>query len=243
MESITAEQLQSLLQGPAGVPPPGVEPNFVYPPNQRISGQAAILICGITASIALSMRIYTRVFVIRKTSMSDYSIIVAWGIYVSLCVISWLGNDAGPGVDMWNLRLKDFRRMQYWFHAGSIIYGIPIFFIKASILLQIVDIFVPTRRNDPMFWTCHALIWVNLVYYLIGSILEIFACRPLNKAWDPLITHGSCMDMFLLNCIASSVNAASDMIILVLPQTRIWRLQMPLRKKLAASTVFLFSIM
>lgn len=32
---------------------------------------------------------------------------------MSLCVICWLGNDAGPAVDMWNLRLQDFRRMQY----------------------------------------------------------------------------------------------------------------------------------
>ncbi|UDD64236.1 hypothetical protein AFCA_011477 [Aspergillus flavus] len=93
-----------------------------------------------------------------------------------------------------------------------------------------------------MFWMCHALIWINLVFYLISSFLEIFACRPLNKAWDPLITRGSCMDMFLLNCIASSVNAASDLIILVLPQLRIWRLQMPLPKKLAVSAVFLFGI-
>ncbi|RAQ59677.1 hypothetical protein AFCA_011477 [Aspergillus flavus] len=242
MESIPAEKLQKLLQGPAGIPPPGVKPNLVNPPNQRISGQAAILVCGIVASIALFMRIYTRIFVIRKTNMSDYSIIVAWGIYMSLCVICWLGNDAGPAVDMWNLRLQDFRRMQYWFHTGSIIYGISIFFIKASILLQIVDIFVPSRKNDLMFWMCHALIWINLVFYLISSFLEIFACRPLNKAWDPLITRGSCMDMFLLNCIASSVNAASDLIILVLPQLRIWRLQMPLPKKLAVSAVFLFGI-
>ena len=68
---MSAEQLQKLLQGPAGIPPSGVEPNLVNPPNQRISGQAAILVCGIAASITLFMRIYTRVFVIRKTSMSD----------------------------------------------------------------------------------------------------------------------------------------------------------------------------
>ncbi|KNG88687.1 hypothetical protein ANOM_003110 [Aspergillus nomiae NRRL 13137] len=260
MESMSTDQLQKLLQGPAGRPPPGVEPNLMSPANQRISGQAAILVCFIAASISLFMRIYTRIFVIRKTNMSDYSIIVAWvetlflhpttqteliffkAIYVSFGVISWLGNDAGPGVDMWNLRLTDFRRMQYWFHTGSILYGICIFFIKASILLQIVDIFVPTKRNDPMFWICHALIWINFLFYLISSFLEIFACRPLNKAWDPLITQGSCMDMFLLIFLASLLNAASDLIILILPQTRIWRLQMPLSRKVAVSAVFLFGV-
>lgn len=75
MESIPAEKLQKLLQGPAGIPPPGVKPNLVNPPNQRISGQAAILVCGIVASIALFMRIYTRIFVIRKTNMSDCKIV------------------------------------------------------------------------------------------------------------------------------------------------------------------------
>lgn len=51
------------------------------------------------------------------------------------------------------------------------------------------------------------------------------------------------MNYTVLNVVASSVNAASDIIILVLPQVRIWNLQMPLSRRIAVSAVFLVGVM
>lgn len=86
------------------------------------------------------------------------------------------------------------------------------------------------------------MIWINFLFYVISTFVEIFSCRPIAAAWDVLIS-GKCMNVRLLNVIASSVNGFFDLIILVLPQTRIWQLQMALRRKLAVSTVFLFGIL
>jgi hypothetical protein len=149
----------------------------------------------------------------------------------------WLMNNASRGLDQWNLRLRDFISMLYYFHV-EIIYGICIFFIKLSFLLQFLEIFSQHQR-DYFFWSCHCLIWVKFFFYAISTFLKIFAYHPSAKAWDVLITDGTCpVNTNLLNVIASSVNAASDLTILVLPQTRIWRLHLALRKKIAISAVF-----
>ena len=133
-------------------------------------------------------------------------------------------------------------REQY-FHVASIMYGCCIFFIKLAILLQILEVFVPLKSNNYFFWSCHALIWINFVFYTISFFLEIFSCRPMDKVWNILITEGTCLDTTKLNIAASSINAASDVVILVLPQLRIWGLHMPLHKKIAVSAVFFVGIL
>lgn len=119
-------------------------------------------------------------------------------------------------------------------------YGICILFIKLSILLQLLEIF--GRGKDFFFWFCHVTIWGNLLFYLIYTFVQIFACHPLSKSWD-FLTTGSCLNIRLLNVIAGTLNALSDVIILILPQLRIWRLQMTVRRKIAISTVFLFGVL
>lgn len=122
-------------------------------------------------------------------------------------------------------------------------YGFCIFFVKLSILLQYLQIFVPRKTRNMMYLASHALIWTNLVFYLISTFLEIFACNPIAKAWNPLITTGHCINVLALNVAASSINSLSDLAILILPQVSIWRLQMSLKRKLQTSAVFLIGIL
>ncbi|KAL4936754.1 hypothetical protein BDV06DRAFT_216421 [Aspergillus oleicola] len=241
MSALSPEQRQLLLDGPAGRPPPGQVSNLEDPPDLYIVGLWTLLVLWILCSLCFLIRLYTKVFIIRRIDISDCSMFLAWGIFMGYCATAWLFNEAAPGIDQWNMRLRNFISLLYYFHVGAIMYGIIIFFIKASILLQFLEIFPHQGRY--FFWTCHTLIWVNCLFYAISTFLEIFACRPLSKAWDVLMTDGFCpVDTELLNVIASSINALSDLVILVLPQTRIWRLNMAFRKKIAVSAVFLFGI-
>ncbi|KAL4860851.1 hypothetical protein BDV12DRAFT_204625 [Aspergillus spectabilis] len=238
MSTLTPEQRQILLDGPAGSPPPGQVSNLEDPPTEQIVARVTILSFWILCSICLFIRLCTKIFVIRRINLSDCNMFLAWGVFMGFLTTAWVSNEVAPAADQWNMRLRDLISLLYYFHAGSIMYGIIIFFIKASILLQFLEIFM--HQGDYFRWTCHGLIWANFLFYFISTFLEIFACRPLSKAWDLLNTTGSCpVDTNLLNVTASSVNALSDLIILVLPQTRIWKLQMARRKKIAVSAVFL----
>ena len=53
------------------VAPPGVTPNYIDPPN---SGYALIVACLLTlvmAAIAVAVRVFTKVVILRKTGLDD----------------------------------------------------------------------------------------------------------------------------------------------------------------------------
>jgi hypothetical protein len=104
-----------------------------------------------------------------------------------------------------------------------------------------MQIFMPVREPVAMWWTCVFLIGANFIFYLVSTFLEIFACQPIEKAWDPLVTEGRCIDILRLNVIASSVNTVSDVTILVLPQLIIWRLNTSWRVRSGISLIFLIA--
>lgn len=122
-------------------------------------------------------------------------------------------------------------------------YGICIFFIKLSILSQYIHVFMPSREPKLMFWVTIFFIVANFIFYFASTVAEIWACSPIAKAWDPLITEGHCIDLDALNVAASSVNTASDLIILILPQLVIWRLNTSFQRKVTVSIIFLIAVL
>ena len=122
-------------------------------------------------------------------------------------------------------------------------YGICIFLIKLSILSQYIQVFTPNNEPKTIYWTIVVLIILNFLFYLASTFVEIWSCSPIAKAWDPLVTEGHCVDLEALNVTASSVNTASDIIILVLPQFVIWRLNTNFRRKVTVSMIFFLAIL
>lgn len=129
--------------------------------------------------------------------------------------------------------------------VGAFMYGLGIFFIKLSILLQYLQIFAPLKSRNMIYWASHALIWMNLVFYFVCGILEIFACKAISKSTDPFTKKGKkdYINPFVLGAAASSINVLSDFSILILPQISIWKLQLAVKKKLQISAVFLLGVL
>lgn len=61
-------------------------------------------------------------------------------------------------------------------------YDPTIVFIKTSILLQYVSIFVAHRRNL-FHYGCHVLIWVIVMFYVIITFLYIFQVNNPSKVY------------------------------------------------------------
>ena len=60
-----------LLNGPALPPPPGVTPNFVNPENLDNLTIAIFTLCMILATLTVILRMWTKICIIRQTSMDD----------------------------------------------------------------------------------------------------------------------------------------------------------------------------
>lgn len=103
-------------------------------------------------------------------------------------------------------------------------YGITVFIIKLSILLQYMKIFAPASNRNMMYWGIHAVIWPNFVFYFAITFVEIFLCNPREKYWNVFLTSGRCFNANASNIVSASVNCFSDFVILLLPQGAIWTL-------------------
>ncbi|KAL9012830.1 MAG: hypothetical protein Q9173_002422 [Seirophora scorigena] len=163
-------------------------------------------------------------------------------VYHQNFVETLLNSTPHPGKSTQDIARNERRTKLQYVHVGSVMHGVCIWFIKFSILLQYLQIFVPIKKASALYLTCHALIWTNFVFYVVSTFVEIFACSPVRKAWDPLITQGRCINILAVNVAASALNSVSDIAILIVPQVGIWRLQMSRQKKMQISAIFLIGI-
>ena len=124
-------------------------------------------------------------------------------------------------------------------NISVMVYVADIFFIKLSILIQYLRIIVPIRNaNLPLFVAIQVCIWSIFSFSAIYLFMSIFNCNPREKTWNPLITNGHCFNTNTNAEITGILNVISDFAILVLPMPCLWKLQIPLRKKLLVMGMF-----
>jgi len=98
------------------------------------------------------------------------------------------------------------------------------------------------------FWACQVLIWLNIVFYFVILVLVNMACTPYAYSWNKLIPGGSCssrgINTAYTNLSSSIFNLIVDVLILLIPQRAIWKLQIKNRKrKVGVALVFTIGIL
>ncbi|GAB1201922.1 hypothetical protein APSETT445_000519 [Aspergillus pseudonomiae] len=121
-------------------------------------------------------------------------------------------------------------------NASQIMYGPLIFITKLSILLLYIRVFAPTKKSW-MYIFIHGLLWFNAAFYLADTLLEIFACVPREKIWNPDV-HGYCVNVNAMILATAILNTISDFSLLILPIFSVWRLHMQNSQKLGISAIF-----
>ncbi|KAI9842653.1 MAG: hypothetical protein M1837_007020 [Sclerophora amabilis] len=239
MSSPSPQEVQKLLDGPGLAPPPGVTPNLVNPDNLDVYLVVSLTLCLTLTTLAIGTRMYTKGFITRSLGWDDYTSLLAWLMFIAQSATSAICVEQGGGIHQWDLPLRKVFRVLYYINVTSILYGPTVFVVKLSILLQYLRIFVPVpKSNRIMYWGIILTIGGNLVFYTVHMFIGIFACNPREKMWNKLITEGHCHDANKIYISSGYLNVASDFIIFFLPLSNIWKLRMPLRRKIGVSAVF-----
>ena len=126
-------------------------------------------------------------------------------------------------------------------NVAQIVYSVPLYLTKLSILIQYLRIFV-VSLSGATFYTIQGLIWLNLAYYIATTFALVFACNPREKVWNPSVP-GSCINQEDLFIITAVVNVITNILILVLPLNCLRKLQMPFQRKLGISLIFATGIL
>ena len=122
-----------------------------------------------------------------------------------------------------------------------ILYCPVVLVIKLSILLQLMHIFAPARERAT-YYVCQIMIWFNTLFYLSTMFVVIFQCNPRAKFWEPTLP-GHCINIDVVDIVTAAINVLSDIVLLLLPLTCIWQLQMQSSSKVAVSAVFFTGIL
>ncbi|KAL3449978.1 hypothetical protein BJX65DRAFT_305439 [Aspergillus insuetus] len=76
--------------------------------------------------------------------------VLAWGVWAAYLVLAWLlfeeANQQNPG-------RNDGSRTLLYTCVLSIVYGICLLFLKASLLLRTIELFA--QLQDFFYWSCH----------------------------------------------------------------------------------------
>ncbi|KAI8950246.1 hypothetical protein F4801DRAFT_590474 [Xylaria longipes] len=227
LHSLPPAQQQAILNGPALAPPAGVVPNLGNPPNGNVLCLIITTFLLLVATSAFTLAGYVKLFYDKRIYLEDF--------------FAFVGFQFGLFVHQWNVRVKDLAGIFYLFHIASEPHGVCIVLFKTAILLEWVRIFVPRATRDIFFWTCHILLWSNVVFYTIILISANLSCKLYAKLWDKTLP-GNCSGNDVIDIATASYNFVSNTLILLLPQRMIWRLHLNTRKKIGIAFIFAIGI-
>ncbi|KAK0609585.1 hypothetical protein B0T17DRAFT_566464 [Bombardia bombarda] len=186
------------------------------------------------AFITVSLRLGTRLFVLKNIGVDDYLITVAVIASIAFLTVIMLQVKAGLGRMILPEELPGFL---YALWATVPIYNLALIMCKLSITVQCYRVL----RTPKMQRFLRTYLCVLVIYGLWTLFSSVFNCYPVNYYWAFMQgVQGSCMDKSAITFSNAALNITTDIILLVVPVPLLWRLQIPKKQKLIL--MFLFGV-
>ena len=105
---------------------------------------------------------------------------------------------------------------------------------KTSILILLYRIFITKAFRR----TVLVLMAIVATWWIATSFAVAFICSPVRSQWNSNVP-GHCRNQYLLDIIDPIPWILTDFAILFAPMPMVWKLQMPIRQKVAVTSLFL----
>ncbi|KAH6068337.1 hypothetical protein HBI67_104940 [Parastagonospora nodorum] len=197
------------------------------------------ILCITIPALFLSLRVYTRVAIVAGFELADYFLFLSFPLIIVELVLGYFMIYWGAGVHQWQVTLEQLFNQLYWANLAQVVYCPLCFLVKMAILLQYLKMFAPCRSvNRLMFFGAWATIIATFVAYVFFMFWTLFYCAPRKMIWFKLTPGGKCHDVNNIILSQGAFNMISDIVILLLPSASLWRLNVPLSKKIFVTLMF-----
>ncbi|KAI9667984.1 MAG: hypothetical protein M1821_000804 [Bathelium mastoideum] len=189
---------------------------------------------GITC-VAIFLRLLARKVQKLALGWDDYTIVLGAILTVVTAGLWARGVESGFGRHLLTLsstELVEYSKIDFIIYQTN---GAALTLIKISILLFYVRIF-DTRHFRPRVYIVGALV---IAWFFANMFTALFQCNPIKKAWLPTLPYGHCINPLTYVKGVQTANITLDVIILALPVSGVWRLQMPISRKIGVAGIFL----
>lgn len=109
---------------------------------------------------------------------------------------------------------------------------------KVSILL----FFLSLRPSQRYCQVIYGVMDICILLCISVTFADLFQCSPMEKAWYGN-TEGKCIDQLMFFTSTAIVNIILDFTLLALPLPMLWRVQRPLRQRIALVLIFCVGIL
>ena len=112
--------------------------------------------------------------------------------------------------------------------------------IKASILMLYRNIFFCHRK---FIWLVDIVLGFTILFWIAYMLGALLMCQPVAYAIDKTIKGGHCgLKLKPAFYLSASLNLTLDIILVILPAPLIWRLKLPVLKKIGTIAMFALGI-
>ncbi|KAH6988351.1 hypothetical protein EDB80DRAFT_654432 [Ilyonectria destructans] len=185
------------------------------------------------STIAVALRSYIRLVLLRTFGFDDGIIIVAQVLAIGAGVAIGLESRYGLGFHTWVQPEEHFIPYMKAFYSSVVVYNIAMCPVKISILLQYRRVFAVRFMQ---LITFYAVIFMSAWTVTLCFLLTL-VCLPVAKFWDSTIP-GQCLDSLTIWYVLAGFNLATDLAIFFLPLPVIRSLQLPQKQKVMLIAVF-----
>ncbi|KAI8947244.1 hypothetical protein F4801DRAFT_592748 [Xylaria longipes] len=240
VSNLPLDLLTKIKNSPAAQPPPDIIPDYTNPPNENRLALGVIGASVVVAVLSGLLRLYSKVFCTSRANLKpeDYLGLASFPFFFaatwSLCQIP---QEAGFFVHQWNFQVKNLEWFLYYYILSTTLNCVTLLLAKATILLEFSHIFVARPHRNKFYWLCYGMITANTALYIVTILVITFACTPRERLWRPYVA-GTCINLDAFNIFIATFHVIFDILMLLLPQSVIWKLALTKKNKIGLSVVF-----
>ncbi|PPJ57690.1 hypothetical protein CBER1_00166 [Cercospora berteroae] len=187
------------------------------------------------AAIFLTIRIYTKIFLARRFGLDDAALLLSKTLSVVVqALIVYYKMQKIDGAHVWDLSVPNFKTITRITAICAILYIWTTALAKVSILMLYLRL-SPEKWFKFSIYTTMAFV---TSFTIATSLALVFACVPLARVWDPTVTDGHCLNPGKVYLSMAGMNAATDVIMLILPMPLLNSLNLAFRQKMGIMLIF-----
>ncbi|KAI3539080.1 integral membrane protein [Colletotrichum abscissum] len=216
--------------------PPGVTVDFDHPRQQKVLEHYLLFgVGGTIAFIALCQRFYTKLFLSKGLQVDDAFMFLGWGasVVTQAMLVASIA-EGGMCAHAWEMPMSRFVRYSITTYVTAPVFMLCNGFTKLSLLTFYLHL-SPQKWFRIAVWTGIAVV---SLYTACITILMLFHCNPVRKAFDFTITGGKCLDVGILYMATAVSNIITDVMLFILPMPMIFSLRMKMASKIGAVIIF-----
>ncbi|KAB8238265.1 hypothetical protein ETB97_008311 [Aspergillus alliaceus] len=177
--------------------------------------------------IIVCLRLFSRIFVIQRMGYDDCLIVFACLTSWAFSAVTVVSVEKGMGSHLVDVNPDNMETYALVVWLSSLFYLATLGLIKSSVCLFY------TRLGDRLLNRLSMIMLCILVAQASSFVLTAaFQCQPIEKAWKTT-TPGKCVDINVFYLANAALNILTDILTYTLPLGVIFKLQVPVKQKIA----------